>query len=204
MTPELRCLRHNLIVAELHCTRYEGSGLLQALVQQRPTRDRSKMPLRAFVKAVYNIKQVGTVVMCVVGSGTLTAGMDCTIGPLSISVGIEQMQFAGMSGHSMSQALPGDHVTFLLELEPGVSKLIKRGHVISERLRDPVRACHSFFAQIVLQPNPFETHSTVVGAPAHSGYSLDIKVGYQATVHCHSTAVGCRVTQILARYDDKG
>ena len=72
-----------------------------------PKLDLSQLPLRVSVKAVYQINQVGTVVLGVVSSGVLAPGMECQVSPAAIrGVTVGSLRLAGKQQHFLEQVVP--------------------------------------------------------------------------------------------------
>jgi elongation factor 1-alpha len=173
------CYGDNLTERSLKMTWYKGPTLLEAMdLVDPPVRCLDK-PFRLPIQEVYKIGGVGIVPVGRVETGIVHPGMNITIGPTGV---ISQVQSMEMHQQSLSQAVAGDHVG--LHCSNIDAKEIKRGYVISNSQEDPVRACESFKAMLIVMFHPGRIHS-----------------GYTPVLNCHTCQVAARFKTLDEKMD---
>lgn len=168
----------NLLERSNNMPWYDGPTLVDALnTLSTPMREVDK-PLRVSIQNVYTISGVGTVATGRVETGVLTPGLTVAFGPVGVTAKVDSIE----SHHLvMPEARPGDQVGFTLR---GTSaKEIYRGCVMSDSKLDPAKRAFEFTAQLIVLDGG------------------SISVGYMPIVHCHTTRMACRISQITEKID---
>lgn len=160
---------------------YTGPSIIQALDQYIKQPEKPvKKPLRIPVQDVYAITGVGTVPVGRVETGVLKTNDKLIFEP---SGTLGEVKSIEMHHQNIPEATPGDNVGFNVR---GISKNdVKRGDVAGHASNPPTVA-KEFTAQIVVLQHP-----TV------------ITVGYTPVFHCHTSAMACKVEEIIAKIDPK-
>ncbi|KAK2112738.1 Elongation factor 1-alpha 1 [Saguinus oedipus] len=119
-----------------------GTTLLEALDCILPPTRPTDKPLRLPLQDVYKIGGIGTVPVGRVETGVLKPGMVVTFAPVNV---ITEVKSVEMHHEALSEALPGDNVSFNVK---NVSvKDVHRGHVAGDSKNDPPMEAAGFTAQ---------------------------------------------------------
>ena len=150
---------------------HTGGTLVQALeALAPPARPSPALPLRFSVHKVHQIKEVGTVVVGRVVSGTLRVGMTVAFAPRTDSAVVQSIE---VHRKRVDSAEPGDYVGVHVQ-----GAHARRGMVMIDD--SPLRPVVSFEAQILVLDHPGR-----------------LVAGYTPVLHAHAAHAACRVTKLL-------
>lgn len=160
---------------------YGGAALVDALDSLGPINRPAEKPLRLPVMKVHDIDG-NTIIVGRVETGSLRTGIKVILSP---SGQIAEVQSIQMGGQEVNEARGGDIVGFSVgdELAPDD---IRRGMVVSSATNDPVAACESMVAQVVVLEHPGT-----------------IRAGYCPCIAVHTAQVACEFEELLSKIDRK-
>lgn len=156
--------------------------MLDTLNSMGPINRPAEKPLRLPVLKVHNIQGAGTVIVGRVESGTLRTGIKVIFSPGGVMGEVRSIQ---VGGKDVSEAKGGDVVGFSVGDDIASSDL-RRGMVASLTADDPVGACDTMVAQVVVLEHPGT-----------------IRAGYCPQIAVHTAQIPCEFEELLSKIDRK-
>ena len=174
----------NLVEKSENLPWYKGPTLLEALDNIHPPKRPTHKPLRIPIQDIYKIGGIGTVAVGRVETGIMKVGMLVTFAPCQPSCLTTEVKSIERHHHPIKEAIPGDNVGFNVK---GILRSeLKRGYVCGDAMNDPPKEVENFTAHIIVL--------------AHPGR---ICQGYAPMVHCHTSHIACKFTEIKHILDRK-